>query len=155
MITLNTKLVLTLLMIFVLTILPLPYSINVLRPAWILLLVLYVQCCLPMYFRVSLVFLLGLILDVLSASIMGQHAFALVLASWLANVRSSSFAHYSILQQMSIVLLFCLVYQLSIYIIDAFLGISSNIFYSIATAFTSVLVWPWLRLLFSSPLMAL
>jgi rod shape-determining protein MreD len=153
MITLNMKLVLTLILFLVLTIIPLPSYISLLRPTWILLLVLYVECCLPAYFRVVWVLLLGLCLDVLCSTVMGEHAFALILTTWVATSRSSGFKFYSIVQQMVVILLFCLLYQFIIYLVDAFLGLTGNILYVVLSSFSSVLIWPWLRFLFSSPLM--
>ncbi|MDF1757093.1 MAG: rod shape-determining protein MreD [Legionellaceae bacterium] len=149
---LNTRLLLSLIAVLVLTILPLPSSISMLRPSWVLLLVLYIQCCLPKYFRVTWVLLLGLCLDALSSTVMGLHSFTLLLTTWIATGRSRGFIFYSTLQQMSVILLFCLLYQFIIYLIDAALGLTSNVFYVIGSSFLSVLIWPWLRFIFSSPM---
>lgn len=148
MITLNARLFLTLVAALVLTILPLPETLSVIRPAWVLLVVLYVQCCLPAYFRITWVFLLGLCLDVLCSTVMGEHAFAMLLTTWLVTHRTRRFGFFSIIQQMSIIVLFCLFYQFVIYLIDAFFGYTSNILNVLGVAFMSMLFWPWLRLLF-------
>lgn len=148
--TLNTRLIFTLLSFLILTILPLPTSLNMFRPDWILLFILYVQCCLPDYFRIGFVFLLGLCLDVLCSTAMGLHAVALLLTTWVATSRSRGFGFYSTLQQMSVVALFCLLYQFIIYLIDAFLGLTGSLLHVIGSSFLGVLIWPWLRFLFSS-----
>jgi len=147
MITLNARLFLTLTASLVLTIIPLPATLSEVRPAWVLLVVLYVQCCLPTYFRITWVFLLGLCLDVLSSAVMGEHAFALLLTTWLATGRQRRFGFLSTLQQMSVIGLFCLFYEFVIYCIDAFFGYTNHLFSVLGVACMSMLFWPWLRLL--------
>ncbi|OGV28920.1 MAG: rod shape-determining protein MreD [Legionellales bacterium RIFCSPHIGHO2_12_FULL_35_11] len=147
--TINTKLFSSLILVFVLTIVPLPDGVNALRPAWVLVFILYIQCCLPEYFRITWVFLLGLCLDVLCGSAMGFHSLALLATAWIASGRGRGFEYYSIAQQMSVIVLFCLVYQFFIYLLDAYFGIAGDIKYVFGSSFLSVLVWPWLRFFIS------
>lgn len=147
--TLNARLIFGLFTALLLTILPLPEILSAARPAWVLLLVLYVQCYLPTYFRITWVFLIGLFLDVLCSNVMGEHAFALLLTTWLLTGRTRRFGFFSTIQQMSIIVVLCLFYQLVLYVIDAFLGYTNNILSLISVAFTSTLFWPWLRVLYS------
>lgn len=149
---LNMKLLLTVFVALVLTVLPLPSSLMLYRPALILMLVLYIQCCMPAYFRVTWVFLLGIYLDVLCATSIGQHSLALIVTTWIATTRSSNFSYFSTLQQMSVVLLFSFLYHLIIYLTEIFFGVNASIIPAISSAFISVLFWPCLRLLFSRPL---
>ncbi|MDA9272277.1 rod shape-determining protein MreD [bacterium] len=147
MITLNARLLLALLMVLVLTILPLPTFIANFRPPWVLLLVLYVQFFLPSYFRVTGVFFLGLCLDVLLSTVIGEHAFALLLTSWLAADKTRRFNFFSTIQQMLLLSLFCLVYQFMIYLLDASLGYNYGIISALEAALFGMLFWPWLKLL--------
>jgi rod shape-determining protein MreD len=150
MMSINIKLLLTLIVCLILTIIPIKETFHFLRPAFILMLVLYVQCCLPSYFRVMWVFVLGLCLDAFSATVMGEHAFALILTTWIATNVQRSFEHFSMLQQMLIILLFCMVYQFTIYTVDAFFGVTTNLFFVFVSSFVSMLIWPWLRFLLNS-----
>lgn len=147
MITLNARLILTMIAVFVLTIIPLPVFIAAARPAWVLLFVLYVQCYLPRYFRVTWVFLFGLCLDVLSSTLMGEHAFVLLLTTWIMMHFTRRFNFFSTMQQMLLILLFCLFYQFVIFLMDAYLGYPQNMLYVAVSALTTTLVWPWLKLL--------
>ena len=144
--SLNARLLFVLLAALVLTIIPLPDAIASFRPPWVLLIVLYVQLFLPQYFRVTLVFLLGLSLDVLLSTTLGEHAFALLLTSSLAAGRSRRFIFFSIVQQMLLLAVFCLVYQLVLYLIDASFGYNITLSGASVAAFIGVLFWPWLRL---------
>ena len=112
--------------VLVLTILPLPNLLAGFRPPWVLLFVLYMQMCLPKYFNLILVFFMGLCLDVLSSTLMGQHVFAIFFATWVASTKTRRFNFFPLGQQMPLIFLFCFIYQALILLVDAFLGNSYN-----------------------------
>lgn len=147
MITLNIRLFLALFISFVLTILPLPEMVIGFRPPWILLFVLYVQFFLPHYFNVTLLLFIGLCIDVLLSTVIGEHAFALLLTTWLAAGKARRFGFFSLIQQMMLIALLCLVYQLIIFFIDAFLGYHNGVWTFSGAVVLSMLFWPWLRVL--------
>ena len=150
--TLNIRLFFVLIIVFVLTILPLPEVMAGFRPPWVLLFVLYIQFFLPNYFNITLLFLLGLCLDVLLSTMMGEHTFALLLTTWFASGTGRRFNFFSMLKQMMLVSLFCLVYQFIIFLIDAFLGYHNEPWMVVGTALLSLLLWPWVRwILANSP----
>ena len=143
----NTRLVMAMASSLALTILPLPEMATGFRPQWVLLLVLYIQFFLPNYFRVTWLLLLGLCLDVLLMSVMGEHAFALLLTSWFAAGKTRRFVFFSTIQQMVLMIVFCFFYQLIIYLIDASLGFINNreLWFVCETVLSSVFVWPWMK----------
>ena len=141
------RLMITLLSALILTIMPLPEVLAQVRPPWILLVVLYVQLYLPNYFNVTLVFILGLMLDSLLATVIGEHALSLCFVSWLANSKARRFSLCPIGQQMVFIGVFAMVYQLTIILIDSFIGYKADLVLVIGAGFVSVLVWPWLRLM--------
>ncbi len=143
----NARLLLALLIVLVLTILPMPDLLTELRPPWMLLFVLYVQFFIPGCFRLPVLFLLGLCLDVLLATIIGEHAFSLLITTLLASGMARRFNFFPMGQQMALIGLFAGVYQFVILFIDAFSGYPYNILMVIGSAFISMLLWPWIRLL--------
>jgi rod shape-determining protein MreD len=143
---LNIRLFIAFLLALVLTILPVPELLAGARPPWVLLLVLYLQFYMPNYFKVTVLFVIGLFLDVLLSTTIGEHALALSLVTWLANNKARRFHFFPIGQQMTLVGLLCLFYQLIILTIDAFLGFHMSLISVVSSAAISVLVWPWLRL---------
>lgn len=138
----------------ILTIMPLPEMFTSIRPPWILILMLYLQYYLPDYFKVSLLFILGLILDTLLSTVIGEHAFALCLVSWLASSKARRFYFFSIGQQMALIGLFSALYQLIVLLIDAFLGYRMSIISIAGTSLLSILFWPWMRLLAEETILA-
>ena len=134
------------LVVLILTILPLPEALVQMRPSWMLLIVLYIQFYLPNYFKVMLVFFLGLTLDSLLSSVIGEHAFCLCFVAWLASGKARHFSLFSMGQQMFFIGCFALLYQLLIFLIDSRLGYQTKPLMIIGTSLTSILAWPWLRL---------
>ncbi|MCR9192706.1 MAG: rod shape-determining protein MreD [Gammaproteobacteria bacterium] len=129
---------------FVLSILPLPPVINASRPAWLLLLFLYLQTYMPRYFHVLSVLFFGLCLDVLLATTMGEHAFALVMTTWLMVGRTQRFMFFSIIHQTLVVGLACGCYALILFVADASFGHVSSLLPVLGVAVTSMLCWPLL-----------
>ena len=145
--TLNVRFIVALFVMLVLTILPLPEIMASYRPPWVLLFVLYVQFFLPQYFRVTWLFLLGLSLDVLLASVMGEHTFALLLTTGLASTKARRFHFFSPAQQILFICLFTAFYELILVLIDGLLGYHNGFLYAAATLLASLLIWPWMKLL--------
>lgn len=143
----NLRLFLAFFLVFVLTIIPLPTLLTGFRPPWVLMLILYLQFFLPNYFNITVLFILGLCLDVLLSTVIGEHAFALLIATWISSTKARRFYFYSIGQQMLMVAKYCLIYQLVIYFIDVFLNYNHNVIWVCGSSLVSLLLWPWLRLL--------
>ncbi len=143
--TSNVRLLLILISAIVLTILPLPVLISPFRPPFILLFILYVQFFVPQYFNVTWVLFLGLCLDVLMFTVIGEHALILLLTSWVASGKTRRFNFFSTIQQMFLVLLFCLFYQMLLALINASFGYSKEIWSVCITAIVGMFLWPWIR----------
>lgn len=145
--TLYLRLFFATVLAFSLVILPLPHVIYILRPPWILLLILYLQFFLPNHFNFIILLLLGLLLDTLSSTILGEHAFALSLVTWLANNQARRFNFFPMKQQMLLVGFFALLYAIFIFLLEAFLGYYTHLGTLIGGPLMSMTLWPWIRLL--------
>lgn len=145
--SIHSRLLIATLAMLALSILPLPTVLSAYRPAWVLLLALYVQCFMPQYFNLSILMLVGLCLDVLLATVMGEHAFALLLVTWMFNNKSRRLQFFTMGQQMALIGLLVFIYQLTIVGIDAFLGYHYSYWLPFNCALISFLFWPWLKLL--------
>ncbi|KTC88637.1 rod shape-determining protein MreD [Fluoribacter dumoffii] len=130
-----------------LSILPMPELVSAFRPPWVLLLVLYIEYFLPVNFRLTTLLFVGLLLDVLLATVIGEHSFALLLVTWIASSKSRRFQFFSMMQQIFLIGFFCLLYQLIISLITALLGFNYSLFTPVASALVGMFVWPWIRLL--------
>ena len=83
----------------ILSILPMPELISAFRPPWVLLLVLYIEYFLPGNFKLTTLLIVGLLLDVLLSTVIGEHSFALLLVTWIASSKSRRFQFFSMMQQ--------------------------------------------------------
>lgn len=131
----------------VLSILPLPELISSFRPPWVLLLVLYIEYYLPDNFKVTSLCIVGLSMDVLLSTVIGEHSFSLLLTTWMASTKSRRFQFFSIMQQICLIGFFCFFYQTLLAFIDALLGFHYSLLVPVASAVLGMLIWPWIRLL--------
>ena len=141
---------LTLLCALALDILPLPTWILWLRPSWTLLVLIYWVMMIPDRISVGYAFILGVLLDLLEGTVLGQHAVAMVLVIYLVAKFYKRMQVFAIQQQMLMVFLLFLLYKLIIFIIITLLRII--LMASILTLVTisilvGTLLWPWIYLL--------
>ena len=140
------RLFLAVTLVFMLSIMPLPSVLSLIRPLWVLVLMLYMQFSMPNGFRVGLLLLVGLTLDALCVSVMGQHAFALITTAWLATNWARRFNFFSIQQQLVLIALLCFVYQSILYLFDLVLGYHASLLIYVMPVITTTLLWPWVKL---------
>ena len=131
----------------ILSIMPMPEFMGAFRPPWILLMVLYIEFFLPDNFKITALLLIGLFMDVLLSTVIGQHSFALLLVTWVASSKSRRFHFFSMIQQIIFIGFFCLLYQAIISFNDAMMGYNYSVLLPITSALTGMFIWPWIRLL--------
>lgn len=148
--TLKIRVLLACVFALALTIIPVPSFFASLKPSWILLLILYCQFFLPNLFYLTATILLGLFLDILLSTTLGEHSLALVITTWVASSKVQRFHMFPMLQQMLLIALFCFIYQLSLYFFDARQGFNSTFLNVVGTTLMSFLVWPWIQLILSN-----
>lgn len=78
-------LLVALVLAILLTLLPLPVFLEPLRPYWVGLVLIYWSMEVPRPLPLGAAFLIGLLLDVLTASLMGLHALSLVVLVYLVR----------------------------------------------------------------------
>jgi rod shape-determining protein MreD len=147
MMNLQVRLLFGFVFALMLTILPVPELLASFRPPWVLLYVLYIEYFIPRKFKLTTLLFVGLLLDVLLSTVIGEHSFALLSVTWLASSKSRRFQFFSISQQIFLIGFFCFMYQSIIMVIDGLLGFHYSIFLPLASASLSMLFWPWIRLL--------
>ena len=136
------EMALTSLVALVLAIVPLPFPLDVLRPDFLVLVVLYWAIRAPRAGGLMLAFLAGLSIDVVQGMVLGQHAFALVLiAAWATQVRLRVRV-FSLIQQSLTVFAFLVGYQFVLFWIDGATGNPVTSFGRWLAPVTGALLWP-------------
>ena len=73
------KIIFSLLLAMMLAIFPLPGWLNLLRPLWVVMVLMYLVLLMPQHMSVGWAWIIGLLLDVLTGTVLGEHAIALVI----------------------------------------------------------------------------
>lgn len=127
-----------------LTALPLPSWAEPWRPAWVTLVLVYWVLALPHRVGVGVGWVLGLLLDVMMGTLLGQHALSLALVAFLALRLHQRLRVLPAWQQgASIFLLVVLDRALSLWV-TGIQGMPTEARAIWAPAVTSTVLWPWL-----------
>ncbi|NQZ03266.1 MULTISPECIES: rod shape-determining protein MreD [unclassified Idiomarina] len=137
-------LVLTYLVAMILMVMPMPASIDVYRPDWVTLVLLYWIIALPHRVSIGTALVLGVLTDILLGSVLGVHALGMVVVSYFAARHFQRIRNFSLPQQVILIAFLVLikrliVFQANVFIHDA--QFTSTYFWP---ALTSALFWFWL-----------
>ena len=133
----------SLLVAFILNILPLPVWSQWFRPEWVVLVVLYWVIAFPEVVGIGFAWTMGLILDGLNGTVLGEHALALLLVAFLAYAWFRQIKSFPLWQTTLLILLLIFFYKLVIWLVQ---GMTGQFFFSGAYGYsilTSALLWPW------------
>jgi len=132
----------SLLMAAVLELLPLPsWAISV-RPEWSFLVLLFWLVAQPQYVGVLTAFFLGIFMDLLMGTLLGQHALAFTVSAYLLIRLQYRFQCFSLREQLMMVFILMLL-QLSVQFCTLQILACTDRWNEWMSALTSVLIWPW------------
>lgn len=133
----------TFLVAIILTLLPMPAWTIWLRPAWVLMVLIYWSIILPYHVNVGTAWFVGILLDVLNGTLLGEHALALTIVVYFVSRMHAQLRMYPILQQAIWVFLFVLLYQFILFCIQGVIGDLPKTWLYWSSSVTSMLLWPW------------
>ena len=137
----------TLLIALMLALLPMPDWTIWLRPAWVLLVVIYWAMMAPDQVGVGVAWSVGFILDLLKGTALGEQALAFTVVIYLITRLYMRLRMYPLLQQGVSIFIFVFIYQFILYCIQGFIGeLPSSHLYWLSSV-TSMFIWPWLFVL--------
>jgi len=79
------QIILSLILALILTLCPMPHWLILSRPVWVLLVLFFWALILPGRLIITLAWIVGIFLDVLSGTLLGEHAIALTLVTYLVS----------------------------------------------------------------------
>ncbi len=126
----------------VLTVFPLPAWLDVLRPAFVVLVVLYWSVNAPRLGGIALGFFSGFALDVFQGPVLGQHALALSLVAYIAVREAQRIRTKPALQQALVVFGALAVYEFAVFAIDGWSGHPVTSPLRWVHTVTGALIWP-------------
>ena len=126
----------------ILTVLPLPRSLDVIRPAFLVLTVLYWSVNSPRTGGIAFGFFAGLVLDVFQGPVLGEHALALALVTYIAVREHQRIRSKPVFQQALIVFAALVFYEFLLWALDGWTGhpITSPLRW--VHTVTGALIWP-------------
>ena len=136
------RMALTALLALVLTVLPLPVWLDVLRPAFLVLTVLYWSINAPRAGGIGLGFACGLMLDVFQGPVLGEHALALAIVAYIAGREHQRIRSKPAFQQSLLVLAALVFYEFVVFAIDGWTGHPVTSPLRWLHCLTGALVWP-------------
>lgn len=129
---------------FALTAVPLPDWALPWRPSWIAMVLMYWCVALPQRFGVLIGWFIGLLLDVMHGSILGQHAFGLAFVAYVALIYHQRIRVFPVAQQALFVAATVFVYSFAMLQIYNLLGSVDYAYSYLLGTLTTALLWPWI-----------
>ena len=126
-----------------LVILPMPDWARPFRPQWVTLVMLYWAIALPHRVGVGSGFLVGIVLDVLTGTLLGQHALGLSIVVFIAIQLHQRIRVFPFWQQsLGILVLLVIEHLLALWVMGATRGVTPGLLYW-AVPLIGSLLWPW------------
>jgi rod shape-determining protein MreD len=138
---------LTIVTAVLLTLIPLPTILSSLKPYWVALVIIYWSLETQDTINMGMAFLIGLVLDVLSGSLMGLHALSLVVIVFLVQHFRFRLRFFPPWQQALSVLALLVNDRIILIWITAMLGEPLPIWKYWLPPLVGMALWPWLFLL--------
>jgi len=138
----RVRIALTALVALILTVLPLPKWLDVLRPAFLVLTVLYWSINTPRAAGIGLGFLCGLMLDVFQGPVLGEHALALSIVAYVAVREHQRIRSKPAFQQSLVVFALLAFCEFVVFAIDGWTGHPVTSPLRWLHCLTGAIVWP-------------
>ncbi|HKZ72718.1 MAG TPA: rod shape-determining protein MreD [Steroidobacteraceae bacterium] len=132
----------TALVALLLTVLPLPFWLDVIRPEFLVLTVLFWSISAPRAGGIALGFVSGLALDVFHGAVLGQHALALALVTYIAVREHQRIRSKPLFQQALFLFAALFIYEFIVFAIDGWSGHPVTTPLRWAHVASGALVWP-------------
>lgn len=141
---------LTVIAALILTVVPMPGWSEALRPLWAPLVVFYWVIALPERFSVGLAWIVGLLLDALTGTLLGAHALALTLVAFLATRWHLKLRMFPLWQQSLAVGAALALYAFMLFWIGGMAGQLNRPLIRFVPVAVSAAIWPWMFTLLRS-----
>lgn len=126
----------------ILTVVPLPTAVGWLRPDWLLIMVIYWSLVSPRIAGLAFAWICGLLIDVTTGTVLGEHALAFLLVGFLTHRLQLRMRIFPIWQQASMVLMMLLLYQFLLFWIDGITGQAVTTWRRWMPAMIGAALWP-------------
>ncbi len=134
--------ILTIIIALLLSELPLPSAMAPYQPEWVILVLIYWAMALPERVGVGIAWFIGLLVDVLRDTLLGQYALAFALTIFIVLRIYQRIRNFPLRQQMISILILMLIHSALVVWIKALTGTPVGISMIITPSVLSALFWP-------------
>lgn len=129
---------------FMLSAMPLPDWFITWRPAWVAMVIIYWSMALPNRVSIGTAWVMGVLLDVLQGSLLGQHAIGLAIVAYVTAKLHLQIRQHPLYQQALFVGILVTFYLSLIVWVNGIIGRPPYSWSFLAPVISSMLLWPWL-----------
>lgn len=134
----------SILVALILSIMPLPIAIRPFWPDWAALIVIYWAMALPHRVNIGTAWVVGFLLDILLGTILGVHALALAIVTFVVSSNFQKLRNFSVWQQSFLIGVFLVLYHIIVFWVNRFLlNLNFSLEY-IMPAISGAVLWLWL-----------
>lgn len=126
-----------------LTLLPMPTAAQMYRPEWVALVIVYWCLAAPERVGVGVAWGMGIVLDVISGALLGQHALALAVVAYIAVTLHRQARLFPLWQQAFMVMLLIFMELMLNLWVQGVIGQPPRSWKYWLPVLTSTMLWPW------------
>ena len=134
---------LSFLLAMILSLVPLPSWVEWFRPEWLLMVIIYWGVATPHRVSIGIAWVLGLLLDAFNGTLLGEHALAMVVITYIVVSQHRRIRVFPLWQQGIVVLLLTAVFQLIVFMVQGAIGQIPQTWLYWMPTLTSMMFWPW------------
>jgi len=138
----NMPVLITILVAFMLMIMPLPDAVASFRPDWLALVLIFWAMSVPRSYSVGVAWLLGIVLDVAQGTMLGQHALALCVIVYITIKFHLLMRVFPLSQLTATVFALLALYQFLLFWINGVAGVSAPAVDYWGPVVTGTFIWP-------------
>lgn len=132
---------------FMLSLMPIPVWARYFRPQWVTLALIYWNMALPKRVNIGTAWIIGIIEDILTGSLLGQHSLALSVTAFITIKLHLRIRIFPLWQQSCTIMLLLLLERLiQLWIMGATEQPTPSVWYWLPV-FTSALLWSWVYII--------
>lgn len=135
--------------VLVLSILPFPFFLSIFMPSWVVLYIIWFNFSKDksLLFIPSLIWFMGIMLDMLQQTVLGLHVLALFLMQLFIGKYRLKFKMFPLPQQLLVVWLATIVYLLTLMLFQVHTNWSWDIGRAFCITIVTAFIWPWIDMM--------
>lgn len=140
----HTPIIVSIIVALMLTIAPLPESVESFRPDWVVLTLIFWSMSFPHNYSVGSAWIAGLVLDVAQGTLLGQHALAVSVVTYITVKFHLQLRQFPLLQMGATVFAMLALYRFILFWINGVAGISAPAAVYWGPVLAGAIIWPLL-----------